>query len=71
MESREGGECEREIVDEDLDGDSSPWRELLELLWEERRYFLLPLVVGLSLAALGLIGAQAAGPLAPFLYPYF
>lgn len=53
----------------DADPDHSPWRELWELLREERAYFLFPLVVGCGLCALALLGAQAAGPLAPFIYP--
>lgn len=54
---------------EDPGPDPSPWRELLELLRAERAYFLFPLVVGCGLCGLVLIGAQAVGPLAPFLYP--
>lgn len=49
--------------------DPSPWSELLELLWEERAFVLLPLLLGSALCAFGLVAAQAAGPLAPFLYP--
>ena len=51
--------------------DPSAWGELLELLWQERAYALLPLVVGCGLGGAGLVAAQAAGPLAPLLYPFW
>ena len=51
--------------------DASPWRELAELLWQERAYALFPLVFGCGLGGLGLVAAQLAGPLAPFIYPFW
>lgn len=54
---------------EDDERDFSPWGELLELLREERAFFLMPLALGAGLCGLLLVGAQLAGPLAPFLYP--
>ncbi len=46
-------------------------RDFLAFLKEERLWWILPLLLLLLLLGLLMLGANAAGPLAPFLYPLF
>jgi hypothetical protein len=46
-------------------------RDFLAFLREEKLWWLLPLLLVLLLLGLLALGANSAGPLAPFIYPIF